>query len=239
MDKFIFANYKTPQGDQLKQANATYPRKFLSVLAVILGLASFSLPGTANAAIVSRSILKTFFETGDKPTAPQFATLIDSMVNSSSGSLDLSFDFGATLEDHAVSFNGAGIFAQSSDGNLINFQSGREIGPASLETKLVAGGLLGPTSLWAGQTGFLGLQFELINEGIVSTHYGFLKMKIAPLHDGLEGSRSQPYSIYVDSFAYETTPGTPITTFSAVPVPGSAWLLGSGLLGLIGFSRKR
>lgn len=32
-------------------------------------------------AIVSDTILKTFFKTGDKPTAVQFATLIDSMIN--------------------------------------------------------------------------------------------------------------------------------------------------------------
>lgn len=222
----------------MKQTKAACS-KFLASLAIILGLTGVSLPGTANAAIEPRSILKTFFETGDKPTQQQFATLIDSMVNSSSGSLDLFFDYGATLEDHAVSFNGSGIFAQNPDGNLINFQNGREIGPASLETKLVAGGLLGATSLWAGQTGFLGLQFELMNEGIITTHYGFVKMKIAPLNGGLEGSRSQPYSIYVDSFAYETTPDTPITTFSAVPVPASAWLLGSGLLGLIGMAQRK
>jgi len=210
-----------------------------TLLAVVIFSSGLLMASGANAAIESRSILKTFFETGDKPTSPQFATLIDSMVNSSSGSLDLSFDFGATLEDHSVSFNGAGIFAQNSDGNLLNFQSGREIGPASLETKLVAGGLLGPTSLWAGQSGFLGLQFELMNAGIVSTHYGFVQMKIAPLHDGLEGSKSQPYAIQIDSFTYETTPDTPITAFSAVPAPAAFWLLGSGLLGLIGVARRK
>jgi hypothetical protein len=32
-------------------------------------------------AIISRSILKSFFQSGDKPTAPQFSSLIDSMIN--------------------------------------------------------------------------------------------------------------------------------------------------------------
>src|SRR4051794_8968698 len=35
----------------------------------------------ASGAVVSRAILKTFFETGDVPTQDQFSTLIDSMVH--------------------------------------------------------------------------------------------------------------------------------------------------------------
>lgn len=219
----------------MKQTKAAYPKQFIAALAVILGLASVSLPGTANAAIVSRNILKTFFQTGDKPTQQQFATLIDSMVNISedSGSLNLYFNYGPAAGDHTVSLGRAWLFAQSSDDNLINFQSGRSIGPASLETKLVNIGLLGSSSRWAGQSGFLGLQFELVDAGIISTHYGFVQMSV----DGT--SSSTPYAIHVDGFAYETTANTSITASSVVPVPAAAWLFGSGLLGLIGMARRK
>jgi len=30
-----------------------------------------------------------------------------------------------------------------------------------------------------------------------------------------------------------------VSSVSAVPLPAAAWLMGSGLLGLLGFSRKR
>src|SRR5258706_3966755 len=36
---------------------------------------------SARAAIETRDTLKTYFQTGDVPTADQFATLIDSLVN--------------------------------------------------------------------------------------------------------------------------------------------------------------
>lgn len=197
---------------------------------VVLGASS-----AANAAVVSRNILKTFFQTGDKPTQSQFATLIDSMVNISEdrGSLNLYFDYGPAVGEHSVSLGRAWLFAQSSDDNLINFQSGRDIGPASLETKLVNLGLLGTSSRWAGQSGFLGLQFELLDAGIVSTHYGFVQMSV----DG--ASSSTPYAIHVDGFAYETTANTSITASSVVPVPAAVWLFGSGLLGLIGMVRRK
>jgi hypothetical protein len=203
--------------------------------ATALFVVALGVSPVANAALVSRNILKTFFQTGDVPTQQQFATLIDSMVNISEDGdrLNLYFDYGPTVGDHTVSLGRAWLFAQSSDGNLINFQSGRSIGPASLEQVLVKGGLLGASSLWAGQSGFLGLQFELVDAGIISTHYGFVQMSVD------DASSLTPYAIHVDGFAYETTANTSITASSVVPVPAAFWLFGSGLLGLIGMTHRK
>lgn len=188
----------------------------------------------ANAAIETRDTLKTFFETGDIPTADQFTTLIDSMVNISEdgGLLNLYFNYGAAAGDHTVSLNRAWLLAQSSDGTLINFQNGQSIGPISLEQTLVNGGLLGASSLWAGQSGFLGLQFELDDAGVISTHYGFVQMSV----DG--ASSSTPYAIHVDGFAYETLADTSISAFNVVPVPAAVWLFGSAL-GVMGVIRRK
>jgi len=50
-------------------------------LVAVISLAIFSSARPAQAAIESRAILKSFFQTGDIPTQDQFATLIDSTVN--------------------------------------------------------------------------------------------------------------------------------------------------------------
>src|SRR4051812_45122853 len=50
--------------------------------AVLIVLSLITCTSTkAFGAVVPRSILKTFFETGDVPTQDQFGTLIDSMIN--------------------------------------------------------------------------------------------------------------------------------------------------------------
>ena len=199
-----------------------------------VSIALLGLSAVADAAIEPRAVLKTYFETGDVPTQQQFTTLIDSMVNipEDAGRLNLYVDYGPAVDQHAVSLGRAWLFAQGSDGNLINFESGRSIGPKSLEQVLVNGGLLGAASLWAGQSGFLGLQFELFDGGIVSTHYGFVQMSV----DG--ASSATPYAIYVDGFAYETEADTPITTFNVVPVPAAVWLFGSAI-GFMGVMRRK
>ena len=46
------------------------------------------------------------------------------------------------------------------------------------------------------------------------------------------------HATYGDNVIAKTTSGTPIFAISQVPIPGAVWLLGSGLVGLIGLRRK-
>lgn len=52
----------------------------------------------------------------------------------------------------------------------------------------------------------------------------------------LPGGQVVPGGIYLEDFNYE---GAQLSIVTAVPVPAAAWLLASGLIGLLGFSRKR
>ena len=56
----------------------------LSTAAAMLLVCSY-----AEAAVVTRSILKSFFQTGDKPTSPQFSNLIDSYIHQTDDGLTL------------------------------------------------------------------------------------------------------------------------------------------------------
>ena len=125
-------------------------KAFLSVLLVV----SFVLASQpAEAAIESREVLKTFFETGDVPTESQFGNLIDSMVHQ--------------LDD-GLSYDGATPDAVSL-GALLN--EGEEIGPASFFAPIAG---LGED--WVGQSGFLGLTLQLNSQ----THYGYLQISSPP-----------------------------------------------------------
>ena len=104
----------------------------------VLGVAATLVVATfaaapSQAAIESRNILKTFFETGDIPTQEQFGTLIDSMVN--------------RLDDR----NLLGL-RTSSDGGAALLSIGDIVGPPT-----DFGPAAGLSGDWAGQTGYLGL----------------------------------------------------------------------------------
>ena len=190
----------------------------------LLGVLILSTARPAIAAIESRSILKTYFETGDTPTEQQFASLIDSQFN-------LLIDFGSSIESHSVRTSRLGIRSAGSEQKLARFGVGDPIGPAGPGEGWVLEGSVGATSDWVGESGFLGLEFELDTTGIATTHYGFVQMSV----DG--PSSATPYAIRVDAFAYQTEPNTPITTFT-IPEPGTCLLALAGLSAL-GLRRSR
>jgi|SoiMethySBSTD1v2_1073268.scaffolds.fasta_scaffold2175457_1 hypothetical protein len=196
---------------------------------VVLAVVSLAIFGSAQAqaAIESRETLKTYFQTGDVPTAEQFATLIDSLVHF----VDDRDLIGLRVYDPQASYlpgdtvvferlgAGAtvGAIAEGTPGSppALEFASWPPLDPND------------PTEIdvatdFAGQYGFMGI---LLEDGFGQVNYGYIQMGMDPI-----GSAPHP-AIYVDYIVYESTPNTPITV-APVPEPGTAMLLVVGLIGL-------
>jgi hypothetical protein len=104
----------------------------------------------AMAAIESRDVLKSYFETGDVPTEEQFSALIDSFIHR----LDDGLTYVGTTPD------ALGLGSLLGEGTKVG-------GPGSFFA--LADGL---GEEWVGQSGFLGLSLELDSQ----THYGYLQI---------------------------------------------------------------
>lgn len=123
--------------------NRPFFRASLAALAVTIWFA-----GISSGAEETRSILKSYFQTGDTPTEEQFGNLIESVVNF--------MDDDHLLGVHTAADGGGAILG---DGAVIG--SGLAYGPAE-----------GLSSDWIGQSGFLAMSFEQDSQ----THYGFLQI---------------------------------------------------------------
>jgi hypothetical protein len=163
-----------------------------------------------SAAVVSREVLKSFFEKGDKPTQQQFGTVIDSMVN--------------LLDDRYL----LGLRTSSAGGAEL-LSIGDIVGPPT-----VFGPADGLASDWAGQTAYLGLAMTDSSAGpLQRTYYGYLEITA-----GSPGG-SDLYPMYVSTFYYETTPNTPIAV-TGVPEPSTLALGAiCGALGLCEVVRRK
>jgi hypothetical protein len=171
----------------------------------------------AHAAIESRNILKTFFETGDVPTQDQFSNLIDSYVHQTDDGLNLA---------------GIGAFPSGSAAGLA-LRIGGNVGINEALPDTYGAGWkpyqtppTSPTpqmcSQFCGTSGFLPLKYT----GSDGSHFGFLQVDMGA---------SPGAGIFVTQLAWETSPNTALTTF-AVPEPTALALM---LLGLPAMVRRR
>jgi MYXO-CTERM domain-containing protein len=103
------------------------------------------------AAKVPRTVLKSYFETGDKPTQAQFADVIDSALN--------------LVDDGLVGYS-----ASDSGGLAPRFDAGATVGPGLAFAPL--SGVQGFSDDWLGQSGFLPLAYLQDSQ----LHYAYLQI---------------------------------------------------------------
>jgi hypothetical protein len=186
--------------------------------AIVVIMLSAARPASA---VLPRPILKSYFERGDKPTESQFGSLIDSFIHQTDDGLLLNA-IGGTRHS-GTGPNGQGLRI-SATGVGINEGLPASLGgewlPAALHPEM--------EPLWAGQSGFLPLKYT--NSTGTEAHYGFLQITMSPVPapsgltaDALDAPDLlvvDPPAIFVEYWAWETTPNTTVTTF-LVPEPAA------------------
>ena len=192
----------------------------------VIGLTTFAAAQPVRAAIETRETLKTYFQTGDVPTAEQFGNLIDSLVNF----VDDRDLIGLRVYDPQLDYQigDTVIFQRLGAGDVVGevaegtgstppaqeFADWHPLDPNDPSAMDVA-------TDFAGQYGFLGIQ---LLDPFGQVNYGYIQM-------GMDPAGTPDPAIYVDYIVYESTPNTPITV-APVPEPGTAMLLVVGLIGL-------
>jgi hypothetical protein len=191
----------------------------LLLVAIFLGA---SLVNSATADVVSDQVLKTFFETGDKPANAQITTLIDS-------ELSISLLRGDTNDAHTVRIVD-GRIALDATGEIRAFTEGERIDDRFLFSGIGESVEISP--LADPMQRYMGMQFDDVRG---DSYFGFLQLQVEP------GTSPDPYAIHLHHFVYETNPATGITTFSQpIPEPTTASLFAAvvALLAAI-FRRNR
>jgi len=171
---------------------------------VLISASYFTSPAEA---VVPRAILKTFFQTGDKPTQEQFGNLIDSYIHQTDDGLTLyaigaSRDSGGTLNALRLGGN-VGINEQLPDTVLHVWRPVAQPGGDSVAPMCPQ---------FCGTSGFLPLQYK---DSTGDSHYGFLQIDMGP-----DPGASPGAEIFVTQWVWEPLANTSVTTF-AVPEPGT------------------
>jgi hypothetical protein len=183
---------------------------FLCLFCVAAAATLYCCP-PAHAAIEPRSILKTFFESGDVPTQDQFSNLIDSYIHQTDDGYDLvgigSIPDGSA-SGRAIRIGGnVGINEQ-----LPDTFSGTWKSPINTSLPRMC-------AEFCGTSGFLPLKYA----GSDGAHYGFLQIDM-----GADPGASPGAPIFVTQWVWESSPNTALTTFAA-PEPTALALLLVGL----------
>jgi hypothetical protein len=164
--------------------------KVLLSAALALGVLAVLVPEVH--AIESRPVLKTYFESGDKPTEQQFSTLIDSYIHRTEDGISL----------YAIGTNSStGDAARKTDNDIID-DTLSYVAVANPGTPIPA---MAPE--FAGLHGYLPLQ--LVDTG-GQTHFGYFQLSMDP------ESGASTTGIHVDYFVFEPSPNTAIVA-EAVP----------------------
>ena len=178
----------------------------------------FSLAPVAEARPkLTRSILKTFFETGDRPTQEQFATLIDSTIHFN--------------EDREL----LGLYVSGAEGYRIHRLRIGDTIPTGQGTDGSHYVLPTPSSLFqmapefAGEFGFVGL---LYGDTTGNHYFGMLQVSMEPLTPAIETASP---GIFVSYLTMETDPNT---TFDAFVVPEPTVMAALALTGAL-LNRRR
>lgn len=180
-------------------------------LAVVMVLSLFA-PFAEARPKVTRSVLKTYFETGDRPTQQQFATLIDSTINI----VEDRYLLGLKTYDSAVSFN---VQRFGINEPMPDTTHGYALPTPS--------SLLQMAPDFAGHFGFAAL---LYGDTTGNHYFGFMQLEMEPLPPTDDAISP---GIFVSYVVLETTPNLSFNTF-VVPEPASI-----GAIALVGLITRR
>lgn len=176
-------------------------------LCVIVSIAAAAIPAAQARPKVPRSVLKTFFETGDRPTQAQFSITSLDGDPSPIDPADFNFFIGTGGNHIFEGLAGAAMISDSS-GHALPLAPGMVVG--DVPTAGQFGSLIDSTINRLDDRYLLGLRF-VRTDGV---HYGYLDITIDSPLPAWPGY----YGLTIHGWAFEDQPGTPIVT-SFIPAP--------------------
>lgn len=193
----------------------------LAVASAVVGL--FAFAGSAGAAIESREVLKTYFETGDVPTQDQFDNLIDSLINV----VDDRYLLGLRVYNPQISYNpGDTVIAKKA---IYGATVQTPLAECVTADRFIADHLhVDMSTDFAGQHGYL----ELVFGDSLGTYYGYMQLTMEPDPGVAPGP-----GIFVEYIVIETTPFQAIQ-IAEVPEPASLTFMGGAAMLLLARRRR-